>query len=162
MIAGFLEKPAMTAVLEIILNPTVIVEVTATAGIFAPLALGGIEKLVSAGLHELINPILSNILSFSTGGIAVNPTLAIVGDRAATSGGTDNTEFILGSDQMKAIIGSAVGSLSKDLLGEIRQLRSDINTRKFMGVLKGRDIYLANAREEAENMRGSRVVFADV
>lgn len=128
VIAGALEKMAAAAVIQLVFSPAQIANSSLLPFPFNLIGLGVVKGLVEQGLDVILSPILNSITSFSTGGIATSPQLAIVGDRSL-SRGRDNTELILGLDQVEAVIRKAYIPVMQGL-----EARFDSFERMFTGL----------------------------
>ncbi len=146
-LAGYLKKLITAAALEIVLASQPIKALAAAAGPLAPVVLAGVTATVSAGINALASPIISGILSFSTGGIVDEPTLAVVGDRSLSTG-ADNTEFILGSDQLQAIISQSYGTFAAPVVNELKLVREALEGMQLQAVVNGEDVYLLVKQQE--------------
>ena len=105
-----------------------------------------IYQTISSALNAIATPILSSILSFSTGGEIDGPTLAIVGD--ASKLGSDNKEWIFRNDQLKQVINMATNNSNNELIQEIKLLREILTSQEIQTKLSGQDIYLSLKRTE--------------
>ena len=132
LLIGFLEKLASAAVLELVLEPTFFKSLAAAAGPFAPIVLAGATQLISSGVRAILNPIISSIASFATGGVFTQPTLALVGDASRLGG--SNTEYLLRNDQMKAVMREAISSYESSLVYELRSIGAKFD--RFEGRLR--------------------------
>ncbi len=117
-IAGALKQLLAATVIQIVLSDTV----TSSLGALAPAAKAALGGLVYGLLSAILDPVLSSILSFSTGGRVDSPTMAIVGDASNTRPGAD-TEWILRDDQIKYIISSAIKGFWQTMQGDITPQR---------------------------------------
>lgn len=138
LIAGFLSQLAEAAILELVLGSTPLKALAATFGFAAPLALAGFKQLISLGVRQVIDPILSGLGSFATGGVFTQPTLAMVGDASRLGG--SNIEYLLRNDQLRAVISEALSQRESTLVAEIRRLRHEIAARETRFVAKGSDL----------------------
>ncbi len=146
-LAGYLKKLITAAALEIVLASQPIKALAAAAGPLAPVVLAGISATVTAGINALASPIISGILSFSTGGIVQEPTLAVVGDRAASTG-ADNTEYILGSDQLQAVIEKSYQTFATPVVNELRKVTRAIEGLSLQAKVDGENLYMLVKRQE--------------
>lgn len=156
LVAGFLEKLASAAVIEIVLGSTIFKSIAAAAGFLAPVVLLGAQQLVSAGVRQLLNPILSSILSFPTGGVFESPTLAVVGDGSRLGG--SNIEYLLRHDQMKALINEVTNVRDNQVVRAIHTLGSIIQSAFGGFVIRGEDIYAASNRTSARVNKRARTL----
>lgn len=155
-IAGFLEKLASAAVIELVLASAPIKAIAAAAGFLAPVVLGGFSQLISLGIRGLLNPILSSILAFPTGGVFTSPQLAMVGDASRLGG--SNVEYLLRNDQLKAVINEAIRQNESQIVAEIRALRSDLKNAESKLVLKGKDLYQSYERTKNSVLARERLL----
>ncbi len=114
VVAGAIKELASAAAVNMILGQLGIT--ASTAGLAGLLVVPMIKGLVSAGINSIMNPILSSLLSFSTGGRVDEPTLAWVGDASNSRPGAD-TEWILRDDQLRYIIKDVIQQNYDKLVG---------------------------------------------
>ncbi|MBX3044920.1 MAG: phage tail tape measure protein [Candidatus Kapabacteria bacterium] len=98
-VAGVLKKSASATVTKLVLESLF----AGGGGIFGLLATPAITALINAAISKILDPVLSSITSFSTGGRVDEPTLAIVGDASRSRAGRD-TEWIFRDDQLRLIM----------------------------------------------------------
>lgn len=102
-IAGALKAQASALATQKILE-----QLSLTPGGLPSLLLAPILKgVISSLIGRILDPILNNLLSFSTGGRVDQPTVAVVGDASKSRPGAD-TEWILRDDQITWIINQAL------------------------------------------------------
>ena len=145
-LAGFLERIAAAAVLEIVLTSAPIKALASAAGPLAPLVLGGISALINSGVNALLQPILSKVLSFSTGGVFTSPTLAMVGDASRLGG--PNIEYLLRNDQMNALMREVLDRHDNKVVGAIAVLSEEIRSMSTRLVIRGSDLHAAVTRRD--------------
>lgn len=149
VIAGYLQKLATSAVVEIVLASAPIKALAAAAGFGAPLVLAGATALISQIVNAITTPIVSNLLSFSTGGRVDGPTMAIVGDGAKLGG--NNREWILRDDQLKAVVNDALSRSGAQTLAALGEIKQAIGQERVVGMIKGSDILLVVQRAKYED-----------
>lgn len=98
--AGLLKAKAESTILALVLGEG---EKLASLGVAGVFLLPLIKGLISSAVSQLINPVVSKLTSFSSGGRADSPTLAIVGDASQARPGAD-TEWILRDDQINYML----------------------------------------------------------
>ncbi len=157
-IAGYLQKLASAAAVRLVLGSEPALALVAAAGPFlGPAFIASFTALINQAVNALMSPVLSGLLSFSTGAIVTEPTLAIVGDRANTSG-RDNTEMILGSDQMRAALQQAFEQYDSVVAAEVRLLREDLRNQLVVVSVDGQEmltaVRLAESREQRRLQTG--------
>ena len=143
-LAGFLERIAAAAVLEIVLTSGPIKALASAAGPLAPLVLGGISALINSGISALLQPILSKVLSFSSGAVFTSPTLAVVGDASRLGG--PNIEYLLRNDQMNALMREVLDRHDSKVVGAIGMLAEEIRSMSTRLVIRGSDLHAAVTR----------------
>ncbi|MBX3044847.1 MAG: phage tail tape measure protein [Candidatus Kapabacteria bacterium] len=123
-VAGILKKAAAATATKLILD-----QLTLTPGGFLALvATPGITAFVNVAISKILDPILSQITSFSTGGRVDEPTLAIVGDASRSRGGRD-TEWITRDDQLMFIINLAIARYLDKFENSIRPLMYNLDMK---------------------------------
>lgn len=121
IVVGAIKQLITATVIQIVLND----EVTTALGAFAPIAKAALMGLVSAGLNAVLNPLLTNILSFYTGGRVDSPTLAVIGDASIGRAGS-NTEWVMYDDQIKFLMGLVINANNKALKEALNDFSRDI------------------------------------
>lgn len=149
-IAGFLSQLAEAAILELLLASAPIKAAAAALGVFAPVALFAFKKIISLGVRQLVDPVLSGIASFPTGAVFDSPTLAIVGDGARLGG--SNREYLLRNDQIKALLSEVSTTRDNETAMEIRALRAELASVQTRLVARGADLF-AVVERTADNRR---------
>lgn len=113
-VGGILRKAASATATKIILDQLALTP----GGFLALLATPVISGVVNAAISKLIDPIISKLTSFSTGGRVDEPTLAVVGDASRSRRGS-NTEWIFRDDQLaliiEMVIAKSLGELEKSI-----------------------------------------------
>jgi hypothetical protein len=157
VIAGFLEKLASAAIIELVLGSEPLKALAATFGFAAPAVLAGFTQLIGAGVGALLNPILGEILSFPTGGVFTKPTLAVVGDGARLGG--SNVEYLLRQDQIAALLNEVQSQGANELTRAIGEIVGAIQTLTNGGFkISGSDLVLATNRTTATTNRRVRAL----
>ncbi|MFA7327142.1 MAG: phage tail tape measure protein [Candidatus Kapaibacterium sp.] len=110
--AGLLKAKAESTILALVLGEG---EKLASLGLVGVLLLPIIKGLISGGVNRLLNPVLTQLTSFSTGGRVDSPTLAWVGDASNSRPGAD-TEWILRDDQIQFLLNQATSSIVNRLV----------------------------------------------
>lgn len=155
-IAGFIEKLASAAIIELVLGSAPLKTLAATFGFLAPVILGGFTQLIGSGVRALINPILSSITSFATGAKFTGPTLALVGDASRLGG--SNTEYLLRDNQLQAVITAALTRNDDRVVQAIMWLGERIFGLERTFVLRGEDLHVATKRASSSQRRRSRTL----
>jgi hypothetical protein len=123
VVAGALKQFAAATVTQLILGQLGLIAATNPLALLAiPIITAGVNAAVGA----LLNPILSGLTSFSTGGRVDTPTMAIVGDASNSRAGADS-EWIFRDDQIQLMLGMVA---NKFYLG-IDRLYNDIKSDNF-------------------------------
>lgn len=143
IIAGALKELASTAITNLILGQ---LNITAGAtGLTGLLLIPAIKGLANAGVNALLSPILSGLLSFSTGGRVDEPTLAWVGDASNSRPGAD-TEWIFRDDQIRLIMKQVVNEYKNELL-DVFTNKENINIKELSKEILNSYIYMFNRKE---------------
>lgn len=140
VVAGALKQLASSAITSMILGQ---LKINAAAGGLAGLLLvPAITGIVNAGVNSIMNPILSSLLSFSTGGRVDEPTLAVVGDAGLARPGS-NTEWIFRDDQLRLIMRQVVNEFKNDLydLVEDRGSREKVDIKELNKSIVSQTMY---------------------
>jgi|GEM_PF-2214302 len=127
IIAGALKELASTAITNMILGQ---LNITAGAtGLTGLLLIPAIKGLANAGVSAILNPILSGLLSFSTGGRVDEPTLAWIGDASNSRPGAD-TEWVFRDDHIQYLMRKVASEYHKELL-EVFSSRKEIDIKEL-------------------------------
>ncbi len=129
-LAGYLQELASGVIMKLVIE-----QLSITPGGFAALVLIPVlQAVVRSAIAAILNPVLQSLRSFQSGGIATEPTIAIVGDAA----GVDQTEFILRSDQLAKVIQKAASQLTPSEHRFAAALASQLGSVEFR--LRGTDL----------------------
>ncbi|GAB1371214.1 phage tail tape measure protein [Candidatus Kapaibacterium sp.] len=127
-IGGILKKSAAAAATKLILDQLF----TQQPGGFLAVAMTPIiAAVVNAAISKIVDPIISQITSFSTGGRVDEPTLAVVGDASQSRTGS-NTEWIFRDDQLSMVIGIAISKYINDIEKKLKPLISELEYQKHI------------------------------
>lgn len=148
VVAGALKQLATSAITTLILGQLKIN--AAMGGIATLLLIPAITGIVNAGVNALLNPVLSGLLSFSTGGRVDKPTLAIVGDASEARPGS-NSEWILRDDQMRLIMKNVVESFIKEV-NQIKEFTSTKDIKKLNEIIINQSMYELSKHKSTENV----------
>ena len=124
VIAGALKAQAGATATQLVLAQVGLTG-TATGG-FALLAIPALTALVNAAIGKLLDPILSGLLSFSTGGRVDSPTIAMIGDASKSRAGADS-EWVFRDDQINLLLYRVAGEFNKSIVTLYANLRDDSN-----------------------------------
>lgn len=150
VIAGALKQLASSAITTMILGQ---LKINAAAGGLASLILvPAITGLVNAGVNSILNPILSSILSFHTGGRVDEPTLAVVGDAKLARPGS-NSEWILRDDQLKLVMRMVVSEFHNDLVNLLSNTKnkSNVDIKELNKSIVSQTMYEFSKSEISDN-----------
>jgi hypothetical protein len=122
-------------------------------------AIPVVTGLVNAGVSAIADPIINELLSFSTGGrlpvgVYDKPTGIIVGDAAKLGGA--NTETVLRDEHIIGLVKMASGGGNAAMVSEISAMRRDIANLKIEFQLKGQDINGSLSRTKYANSNRAR------
>jgi TP901 family phage tail tape measure protein len=159
-IVGFIEKLASAAVIELVLGSEPLKALAATFGFLAPVVLGGFTKLIEGGVKALVKPVLSNILSFPTGGVFRQPTMAMIGDGSRLGG--SNTEYLLREDQLSFLLRQAGVHSSSAIVAAVQALGDKFDSMLGGFRIQGQDLVLATARTKSASATRARSLPAAV
>lgn len=118
-------------------------------GITALFLIPAFQGVINAALDAILNPILANVASFSTGGRVDEPTVAIVGDASKSKPGTD-TEWILRDDHLWLIVEESVKKTVSETNKEIKNTLTDIMSDVQEKFIKNTQV--ENTVKEIKNM----------
>lgn len=152
IVGGFISKLASAKIIEVLLG-----SIIGAGGLPGMLATFLLKPLIEQGIGAVIGPVISSISSFSTGGIVTQPTVAVVGDRR--SGAGDQTEFILGSDQLSHILKETLTPFTREIKEGFYELGQKIDNISGRFHIAGNDLTTAVDRTRTANMRRIRSPF---
>ncbi|MCA9385884.1 hypothetical protein KC717_04525, partial [Candidatus Dojkabacteria bacterium] len=141
--AGLLKAKAESTILALVLGEG---EKLASLGLVGVLLLPIIKGLISGGVNRLLNPVLTSLTSFSSGGRVDSPTLAWVGDASNARPGAD-TEWILRDDQLQFILNQATSSIVNRLVPSL----VGMNASLYNAVSRFTDMMMAIGPKMAAN-----------
>lgn len=141
--AGALKAKAEAAITSLIFGQLGNIS---TLGIGALFLAPVIKAVISAGVNKLLNPVLTSLTSFSSGGRVDSPTLAWVGDASNARPGAD-TEWILRDDQLQFILNQATSSIVNRLVPSL----VGMNASLYNAVSKFTDMMMAIGPKMAAN-----------
>lgn len=128
---------------------------TATFGFYAKMAMIPlIQGLAGGAIHAIADPILNNLLSFSTGGSIDSPTLALIGDGAKLGG--SNKEWIFRDEQLKQTLQLALDSQSNQQTRYLATIANLMATQEISTTLQGADIKVSLSRTKFSQARRAR------
>lgn len=127
--AGMLQKKLSGFVLDLLLTPGVLTYLNAIPFPFNLVATAGAKFSIDAALNKIASPIINSILSFPTGGVFTEPTVAMIGDGSKL--GMPNREWLLNDPQLIGTVRMATEMSSKDTIREIRGLRQDFSNLRI-------------------------------
>jgi len=154
VIAGALKELASTAITNLILGQ---LNITAGAtGLASILLIPAIKGLANAGVNALLSPILSGLLSFSTGGRVDQPTLAWVGDASNSRPGAD-TEWIFRDDQIKYIMRKVVSDYHEKLVSVINN-SDKVNIKELNKQILSSYIHVFSKASESETINKTKSI----
>lgn len=145
-LAGKLKAMLSAFVLEMVLSPGTLKYLSALPFPLNIAAIPVITTAVNAGISAIADPIISQLTSFSTGGMITEPTLAVVGD-ASIRGGT-NTEWIFRNDQLKQVIQMSNSGGNSALAKEMREIKQLLASQEINAIVKGSDLVLTQSRTQ--------------
>lgn len=113
-----------------------------------------IQALAGGAIHAVADPILNNLLSFSTGGSIDSPTLALIGDGAKLGG--SNKEWIFRDEQLKQTLQLALDSQSNQQTRYLATIANLMATQEISTTLQGADIKVSLSRTKFSQARRAR------
>ena len=107
-------------------------------------AIPVITTAINAVVKAITDPIISTILSFSTGGRIDQPTMAIIGDGSRLGG--RNREWIFNDSQLIATVQMAGANSNSMLLAKLDRVEKLLASQELKTTLRGNDIDIALRR----------------
>lgn len=154
-IAGYLQHLATMAVIDLVLSSPTIKGIAASLGFAGPLFITAAMATIRGAINALLQPVLSSVLSFATGGRVDSPTLAIVGDAGRLTG--SNTEWILRDPDIVDIVTAAQKPFTEALIQEVRAMRNEITKlQEPITVARGTDLVRVYDRTRGASQRRRR------
>lgn len=153
--AAILEKQATAMALSVVLSQGTTATISALPFPANIIALAAIQAAVQGMVMAMLRPVMSSLLSFSTGGRVDEPTIAMIGD-ASRLGGVD-TEWVMRDQQLMQYAAMAAASASQPVAQKMDQLIAAVqglyHERLF---LRGADVWRSTKIQQTEVMRRRR------
>jgi hypothetical protein len=149
-LAGMLQAKASAFVLDLILSPGTMEYLSALPFPANVIAIPVISTVVYAAVKAITDPVISAILSFSTGGRIDQPTMAIIGDASRLCG--RNREWIFNDSQLKATVQMASTGSNAMLISKLDRVEKLLATQELKTTLRGSDIDIALRRTTIHNL----------
>jgi TP901 family phage tail tape measure protein len=141
-VAGILKTAASATVTKLVLDQLMLTG----GGLGALVAAAVIRGLVSGAINKILEPILAQLTSFSTGGRVDSPTIAVVGDASRSRPGS-NTEWILRDDHMwfifaeamrrqEPVLRSAISFVASEMVREMQDIGESLNMDTLIDLLQ--------------------------
>jgi len=134
-LAGMLQAKASAFVLDLILSPGTTEYLAALPFPANVIAIPVITGVVNAAVKAITDPIISSILSFSSGGRVDQPTMAIIGDGSRL--GSRNREWIFNDSQLKATVQMASTGSNAALIAKLDRVEKLLASQELTTTLKG-------------------------
>ncbi len=151
-LAGMLQAKASAFVLDLVLSKSTTDYLMALPFPLNVVAIPAVTATVSAAVKAITDPVISAILSFSTGGRIDQPTMAIIGDASRLGG--RNREWIFNDSQLQATVQMASAGSNSQLIAKLDRLEKVLASQELTAKLKGQDILLAQKRTSfKQNLR---------
>lgn len=146
-LAGGLQQLASAKITEVLLTAI------GPGGILGLIAGFALKPLVTSLVGAILNPVLSGLLSFPTGGRFDSPTI-LVGD-GSRLGGNDR-EWIFRDDQLHTIMRAVAANSSAGMNEELREIRALLAAWPTEFRADGRDMRLVTDRAQHDKMKRVR------
>lgn len=143
-LAGMLQAKASAFILDLVLSPGTMQYLSTMPFPTNVVAIPVITAAINAAVKAITDPIISSILSFSTGGRIDQPTMAIIGDGSRLGG--RNREWIFTDSQLIATVQMAGVNSNSMLIAKLDRLEKLLASQELTTTLKGRDIDIALRR----------------
>ncbi|MBM2814435.1 MAG: hypothetical protein HW421_1197 [Ignavibacteria bacterium] len=148
-LAGMLQTKASAFILDLILSPGTMEYLSALPFPANIIAVPVISAVVYSGVKAITDPIISAILSFSTGGRVDQPTMALIGDASRLGG--RNREWIFNDSQLQATVQMASVGSNAMLIAKLDRVEKLLASQELKTTLKGSDIDIALRRNQYNN-----------
>ncbi len=148
-LAGMLQAKASAFVLDLVLSPGTMEYLSALPFPANVIAIPVISTVVNAAVKAITDPVISAILSFSTGGRIDQPTMAIIGDASRLGG--RNREWIFNDSQLKATVQMASVGSNAMLIAKLDRVEKLLASQELKTTLRGSDIDIALRRTKYQN-----------
>jgi len=149
-LAGMLQAKASAFVLDLVLSPGTMQYLSALPFPANVVAVPVITATINAAVKAITDPIISTILSFSTGGRIDQPTMAIVGDASRLGG--RNREWIFNDSQLIATVQMAGANSNSMLIAKLDRVEKLLASQELKTTLRGSDIDIALKRTNIHNL----------
>ena len=143
-LAGMLQAKASAFILDLILSPGTMEYLGALPFPANVIAVPVITGVVYTAVKAITDPIISAILSFSTGGRVDQPTMAVIGDASRLGG--RNREWIFNDSQLQATVQMASVGSNAMLIAKLDRVEKLLASQELTTTLRGGDIDVALRR----------------
>jgi len=148
-LVGILEKYLDGFILQLFLSEKSIAAITASPIGF--LAMPLIYGIIDGGVKAIVDPLLSNLLAFNTGGKVTEAQLALVGDNGT---GGSKTEWIFDDAQLKTIVAMGAGGANAAMLTQLQNVENAVRSiNSYADVSMGKFRYGIQANQYETNLR---------
>lgn len=154
VIAGFIERAAQGFVIGLLTSSGVMSTISALPFPLNIAALPAIKLAIGGAVSALLNPVLSSLTSFASGGRVDSPTMAVIGDAATAN---RNTEWVMRDSDIQEIVALTVAQMESGADRRHREqmaMLARIEERQVY--LRGEDMVLATGRAKARSRRRIR------
>ncbi|MBE2189190.1 MAG: phage tail tape measure protein [Candidatus Kapabacteria bacterium] len=149
-LAGMLQAKASAFILDLVLSPGTMQYISALPFPANVVAIPVITTAINAAVKAITDPIISTILSFSTGGRIDQPTMAIIGDGSRLGG--RNREWIFNDSQLIATVQMAGANSNSMLIAKLDRVEKLLASQELKTTLRGNDIDIALRRTNIHNL----------
>lgn len=151
-LAAMLQAKASAFALDLILSKGTVDYLSALPFPLNVISIPVITATINSAVKAVTNPILNEILSFSTGGRIDQPTLAMIGDGARLGG--KNREWIFNDSQLIATVQMASLGGNTLLINKLDRLEKLLASQSIETRISGQDILISQKRAiHANNIR---------
>lgn len=148
-LAGMLQAKASAFILDMVLSPGTMEYLSTMPFPTNVLAVPVITATINAAIKAITDPIISSILSFSTGGRIDQPTMAIIGDASRLGG--RNREWIFNDSQLIATVQMAGANSNSMLIAKLDRVEKLLASQELKTTLRGSDIDISLRRTNIHN-----------
>jgi len=143
-LAGMLQAKASAFILDLVLSPGTMQYISALPFPANVVAIPVITTAINAAVKAITDPIISTILSFSTGGRIDQPTMALIGDASRLGG--RNREWIFNDSQLQSTVQMASVGSNAMLIAKLDRVEKLLASQELKTTLRGSDIDIALRR----------------
>jgi len=155
LLSGALKKAGTAFVVDIVLSSPWLKTAIGLNPFLGAAITGTVTGLLSGLVGKVLDPVISSLTSFASGGRIDSPMLALVGD-GTRLGGSSDREWIFRDDQLWKVIASAQAASTRIIQESLNRVETAILGLGIIGEIGNGVIYLAATQEKTKRQQRQR------